>query len=90
MLAGGDAAKLVERLDPETRMRERIMLGLRMQEGVDLGEVAQELEVEPLAGGRAQTLELLEARGRITRSGLRVSVPRDAWIWVDQTAAALF
>jgi putative oxygen-independent coproporphyrinogen III oxidase len=79
-----------ERLDGPTRLRERIMLGLRMKQGFDLEEAANEIGTEPYPEGRQAALERLEARGRIVRHGPRVSVPRDAWIWVDDTAAALF
>ena len=79
-----------EELDPPTRLRERIMLGLRMKEGLDLEAAAAELGVDPYAGGRRATLEALVARGRIVRQGSRIAVPRDAWIWADDTAARLF
>jgi oxygen-independent coproporphyrinogen-3 oxidase len=79
-----------ERLDPPTRLRERIMLGLRMKDGLDLEEAAAELGADPYAGERRAALDRLEARGRIVRRGARLSVPREAWIWADDTAASLF
>jgi oxygen-independent coproporphyrinogen-3 oxidase len=79
-----------ERLDAETRLRERIMLGLRMKDGLDLEAAAHELGVDPFSAGRVAALERLEARGRIARRGSHIAVPRDAWIWADDTAAALF
>jgi oxygen-independent coproporphyrinogen-3 oxidase len=79
-----------ERLDPPTRLRERIMLGLRMKEGLDLEAAARDLGTEPYPGNRRAELERLEARGRIARQGTRIMVPRDAWIWADDTAARLF
>jgi putative oxygen-independent coproporphyrinogen III oxidase len=90
--AGGrDGLAIVEeRLDGPTRLRERIMLGLRMKEGFDLESAAHEIGTEPYPEGRRAALAQLETRGRIVRRGSRVSVPRDAWIWVDDTAAALF
>jgi oxygen-independent coproporphyrinogen-3 oxidase len=79
-----------EHLDPATRLRERIMLGLRMKEGVDLEAAAAELGTDPYGSGRRTALEELVARGRIVQSGSRIAVPRDAWIWADDTAARLF
>jgi putative oxygen-independent coproporphyrinogen III oxidase len=80
----------VERLDAETLMRERIMLGLRMRAGIDLAAAAQELGVVALPEARAEALARLVTRGRLVRDGLHVKVPRSAWIWVDETASALF
>jgi oxygen-independent coproporphyrinogen-3 oxidase len=79
-----------ERLDPATRLRERIMLGLRMKSGVDLEAEAADLGAEPYPAGRREALDRLEARGRIVRRGARIAAPREAWIWADDTAAALF
>jgi oxygen-independent coproporphyrinogen-3 oxidase len=79
-----------EHLDPAARLRERIMLGLRMAEGVDLGESGRTLGIDPWTGERLRAIERLEAAGRLVRRGDRLSVPRAAWIWMDSTAAALF
>ncbi len=88
---GTDAlAAFEELLDPATRLRERIMLGLRLKEGLDLEAAAADLGTDPYPGDRRKALERMEARGRIVRHGPRIRVPRDAWIWVDDTAASLF
>jgi coproporphyrinogen III oxidase-like Fe-S oxidoreductase len=79
-----------EWLDPATRLRERIMLGLRMKEGIDLEAAAGEIGADPFPTGRLAALDKLEARGRIVRRGAHVTVPRQAWIWADDTAASLF
>jgi oxygen-independent coproporphyrinogen-3 oxidase len=79
-----------EPLDGVALLRERIMLGLRMKEGFDLEAAAAELGTDPYPAERRELLEKLEARGRIVRRGERISVPREAWIWVDDTAATLF
>jgi putative oxygen-independent coproporphyrinogen III oxidase len=88
---GVDAlAAFEELLDPATRLRERIMLGLRLKEGLDLEAAALDLCTDPYPGDRKKALERMEARGRIVRDGPRISVPRDAWIWVDDTAVSPF
>lgn len=80
----------VEPLSAETRLRERIMLGLRLRGGFDLGQAARETGAEPWPKERMASAERLIRRGRLRRDGDKLSVPRDAWIWVDDTAAELF
>jgi coproporphyrinogen III oxidase-like Fe-S oxidoreductase len=79
-----------EVLDGPTRLRERIMLGLRTKRGFDLEGAAAELATDPYPGDRRDVIARLERQGRIQRRGARLCVPRDAWIWVDDTAARLF
>jgi len=79
-----------ERLDGAALLRERIMLGLRMRQGFDLEAAALELGTDPYPGQRRTALTQLETRGRVVLSHGRITVPRAAWIWVDDTAAALF
>ena len=71
-----------ELIDPATRMRERVMLGLRVTEGVDLDG--------GLTPDRERSLAWLEQRGRVVRQGSRVRIPSAAWLWADDTAARLF
>jgi coproporphyrinogen III oxidase-like Fe-S oxidoreductase len=89
-LGGGDVVLTTEPLSPETRLRERIMLGLRLAEGLDLAAAAREVGAEAWTEERTLAAERLVARGRLRREGDRLSVPRDAWIWTDDCAAALF
>lgn len=71
-----------EIIDDRARIRERIMLGLRVTAGVDLqGHWTPE---------RERASAWLQARGRIERHGTRVSIPANAWLWADDTAARLF
>ncbi|HEU4405305.1 MAG TPA: radical SAM family heme chaperone HemW [Polyangiaceae bacterium] len=79
-----------ERLDPETRLRERIMLGLRLAEGLDIGRAADELGADPWPPGRRRAAERLVQRGRLAREGDRLFVPFEAWPFADGTAAELF
>jgi putative oxygen-independent coproporphyrinogen III oxidase len=92
---GGNAtvAATREPLDGETLLRERIMLGLRMDEGIDLDAIALELGVPAWTPERRRAATWLEERGRIERSGsggARLRIPRAAWLWTDDTAARLF
>jgi oxygen-independent coproporphyrinogen-3 oxidase len=79
-----------ERLDGAALLRERIMLGLRLRQGFDLEAAALELGTDPYPGARRTALTELQARGRVVLHETRITVPRAAWIWVDDTAAALF
>ena len=79
-----------EPLDAEALLRERIMLGLRVAEGFDAERATRELGVPVWTREREREAEKLEARGRITRDGGCVRVPRAAWLWTDDTAARLF
>jgi oxygen-independent coproporphyrinogen-3 oxidase len=80
----------VERLDPATRLRERIMLGLRTTAGIDVEAAAAELGTDPYPGARRAAVDRLVSNGRLTWRGSRLEVPREARIWVDDIAARLF
>ena len=86
----GGVTHTTEALDGETRLRERIMLGLRLREGLDLGEAADALHVSAWPPDRERAASKLVARGRLIRSGDRLSVPPSAWIFADGVAAELF
>jgi oxygen-independent coproporphyrinogen-3 oxidase len=80
-----------EELDAPTMLRERIMLGLRTSEGVDIERSAKDLGIEQdgWTQERKRTAARLEERGRIERDGSRLRIPRAAWLWADDTAARL-
>jgi oxygen-independent coproporphyrinogen-3 oxidase len=80
----------LEELDPETRLRERLMLGLRTHEGIDLETVARDLGVDPWPAHRAREAERLCTEGRLERNGGHLRVPKSAWTFADGTAASLF
>lgn len=91
MVGEGDGLSISsEALDGETLMRERIMLGLRLERGVDLGVAARSLGVEPWPKDRARETEKLLERGRIERDGDRIWIPKPSWIFANDTAARLF
>ncbi len=79
-----------EPLDGETRLRERIMLGLRLAVGFDLDEAAASLGAVAWPAERARAAQQLEARERLRRDGGRLRIPAAAWLWADDTAARLF
>ncbi|HXN31252.1 MAG TPA: radical SAM family heme chaperone HemW [Polyangiaceae bacterium] len=87
---GGGISESSEPLDAPTLLRERIMLGLRVDGGIDIAAAAAELGAPGWTTERIRAAEWLEERGRIVRSGPRVSIPHTAWLWTDDTAARLF
>ena len=90
-LGEGDGVSISsEPLDALALLRERIMLGLRLAEGFDLQACGADLGIEPLTAERTREIERLAAKGRVVREGARLRVPRESWIWTDDTAARLF
>jgi len=87
---GDGVTVMAEELDADALLRERIMLGLRMVEGVDLGRARDELGVDPWTTERLRTVDTLVARGRLVREGDVLRVPRGAWLFTDDTASRLF
>lgn len=79
-----------EDLDPETRLRERIMLGLRVAEGLDLEGSAEELGVVAWTKERRRAADKLVKRGHLAIEGRRLKVPHGAWLFADGVAAELF
>ena len=79
----------VEELDAQDRIREALMLGLRMREGVDLESLAQRVGVDPLEG-RLSEFESRLASGDLLREGSRIRVPTERWILLDGIVADLF
>jgi oxygen-independent coproporphyrinogen-3 oxidase len=79
-----------EDLDAEALLRERIMLGLRLATGFDLGEAAKVLGIAGWTDARSKAASRLERLGRIVRDGTSLRIPPGAWLWTDDTAARLF
>ncbi len=88
--SGAEVTAEREALDPETRLRERLMLGLRLLEGVDLDAAEADLGVSPWTAARRRAADRLASRGRLTIEGNRLRVPREARVWTDGVAAELF
>jgi oxygen-independent coproporphyrinogen-3 oxidase len=79
----GDACAVVEPIDAETALRERIMLGLRLAEGFDLETAAEELGVEALPTERRAAFNRLRAAGRIELDRRRLRIPKSNWLFAD-------
>ncbi|HEY3235436.1 MAG TPA: radical SAM family heme chaperone HemW [Polyangiaceae bacterium] len=79
----------IEPIDAQTALREKILLGLRLKQGLDIEAVASELEVEPWPRSRELALARLLERGRIARDGTRWFIPPSQWLLSDATIAEL-
>ncbi|MGA3123195.1 MAG: radical SAM family heme chaperone HemW [Polyangiaceae bacterium] len=87
---GDGISESSEGLDAESLLRERIMLGLRVHDGLDVAAAAQELGVHGWTAERERTAIWLQARQRLIRDGARIRIPPSAWLWTDDTSARLF
>jgi putative oxygen-independent coproporphyrinogen III oxidase len=78
-----------EALDAQALIREALMLGLRMEAGVDLHTLAERVGVDPMLG-REAALRRRVARGDVQLAEGRLWVPREKWIVLDGIVADLF
>jgi oxygen-independent coproporphyrinogen-3 oxidase len=79
----------VETIDAATRLSERILLGLRLKEGVDMDEAAAQCEAPVWTPARTKAIDRLLARGRLHRDGSRIRIAQDAWLFADATISEL-
>jgi oxygen-independent coproporphyrinogen-3 oxidase len=89
LAAPGSAVSDTETLSPETALRERILLGLRLQEGVDLEAARLALGVEAWTPERKRTAMRLERAGQLVCEGGRVRIPKQAWLLADRIIAEM-
>lgn len=91
VLGEGDGLTMfAETLSAAELLRERIMLGLRIADGIDLGAAGRDLGIDPWTAERSRNVDRLVERGRLARDGDRLTIPKAAWLFTDDTAARLF
>ena len=91
MLGEGDGVSMfAEELDRTALLRERIMLGLRLAEGLDLSRAGRDLDLDPWTPERLRAIDRLVDRKRLIREGDVLTIPRAAWLFTDDIAARLF
>jgi oxygen-independent coproporphyrinogen-3 oxidase len=73
----------VEPIGPKTAVAERLMLGLRLASGVDLGSIARETGESAWTADRERAIDRLVRAGRLEREGDRLRIPRKAWLVAD-------
>ena len=79
-----------EPLSDEAFVRERIMLGLRTRDGIDLDDLQRNSASTVRTTERLRAVDWLVARNRIVVEGSALRIPETAWLWADDTAARLF
>jgi oxygen-independent coproporphyrinogen-3 oxidase len=88
--SGAPAAEVwQEELDGDDLVRERLMLGLRTSDGVDLAHARLAAGRDPLAG-RERPLSRAIERGEIVRDGAVLRVPHERWLHLDSIVASIF
>ncbi len=85
---GGLVAEL-ETISDSTALTERLMLGLRTSDGVDLDILAESLDVRSWLSGRQTSIDKLVQRRRLVREGSKLKIPFEAWFLADGTIAEL-
>lgn len=72
-----------EVLSPQTRLSERILLGLRLAEGVDLERAARELGVEGWTKARRRAAARLLDQKELEQNNGRLRIPDSHWLFSD-------
>jgi putative oxygen-independent coproporphyrinogen III oxidase len=83
----GNLVSEIEVIDAETELAERLMLGLRLAEGIDVESAARNVGVDPWPPQRRRAVDRMLERGRLVREGSRLRIPVEAWLHADGTIA---
>lgn len=78
-----------EPIDDSTAFSERIMLGLRTKDGLDLARLPSNFEANAWLARRHSDIDKLCAQKRLVRDGSVLRVPLEAWFVADGTIASL-
>ena len=78
-----------EEIPAKTALAERIMLGLRLAEGVDLERAAEELGTPVWTAERARARDRLVAQGKLTVQNGVAAIPKAHWLFADGIIAQL-
>jgi putative oxygen-independent coproporphyrinogen III oxidase len=83
LLREGPLVANFESISPETALAERIMLGLRLADGVDLERAADELGTPLWTPERVRARDKLVAQGKLTLRGSVALIPKAKWLFAD-------
>jgi len=88
VLAGGSSVAETERLDPDARARELLVLGLRQTDGIDRARFTRTAGHDPeaLAG---PVLERLARRGLVESNAVGIRLTREGRFFADSVAGEL-
>ena len=83
LLREGPLVANFEPISPETALAERIMLGLRLADGVDLERAADELGTPLWTPERERARDKLVAQGKLALRGSATVIPKAKWLFAD-------
>ena len=89
LLEEGPLVANFEPIAPSTALAERIMLGLRLADGVDLERAAEELGTPLWTPERARARDKLVAQGKLLLDGAVARIPKQHWLFADGIVAQL-
>jgi putative oxygen-independent coproporphyrinogen III oxidase len=72
-----------EPIEPKTSEIERLLLGLRLAEGVDLDALSRETGIDARTPARERAIEKLVREERLIQDGARLRIPERAWLFAD-------
>ena len=78
-----DNSCTVENLSPETQLTERLMLGLRLQEGLDMVATQHELDLDVMTAKRAKVVDRLQQQGNLEVVSGHWRIPQERWLHAD-------
>lgn len=79
----------VEALSLPARVSERLLLGLRLSEGVDLDAIERELGAEVWTAEREKAARRLVGDGLLQHDGGHLKIPPDKWLFADDVIRRL-
>jgi oxygen-independent coproporphyrinogen-3 oxidase len=72
-----------ELIEPATSVVERLLLGLRLAEGVELEALSRATGVDASTPARERAIEQLVRKQQLVRDGVRIRIPESAWLFAD-------
>ena len=78
-----------ETIDCKIALSERLMLGLRTSDGVNLDELALEFDMDEWMAKKRRTIDSLMQRRRLVWEGASLAIPFETWYLADGTISQL-
>lgn len=78
-----------ELIDPGIGLTERLMLGLRTKDGIDLDELSRQFDINLWRTKRQHAIERLVRQGRLNQDGSKLKIPFSTWFLADGTISEL-
>jgi len=85
----GHGLQIEDRLHPADRAREALVMGLRLSEGIDLGDIAQRCQVRREALVNERQAQLLEQHGLLRSEGDHLTVTPAGMLLLDRILGEL-